>query len=74
MWVTRECSSPTAWFAFLAGTAEGFNTVYPSLDLNSQLTTAGQQAMAQLETMCQAQGLLTFAGKKIEDYTVEMLA
>ena len=60
----------TVWFAFLAGTAEGFSTVYPSLNLNSQLTAAGQQAMAQLETMCQAQGLLTFAGKKIEDYTV----
>jgi hypothetical protein len=26
--------------------------------------------MAQLEQMCQAQGLLTFAGKKIQDYTV----
>jgi hypothetical protein len=60
----------TIWFAFLAGTAEGFNTVYPSLDLNSELTPAGQTAMNQLEGMCQAQGLLTFAGKKIEDYTV----
>ncbi|MBV9793282.1 MAG: triacylglycerol lipase [Actinobacteria bacterium] len=60
----------SVWFAFLAGTAEGFSTVYPSLDLNRQLTPAGQAAMAQLETMCQAQGLLTFAGKKIEDYTV----
>jgi len=58
------------WFAFLAGTAEGFNTVYPSLDLNSELTPAGQAAMNSLEGMCQAQGLLTFAGKKIEDYTV----
>ena len=58
------------WFAFLAGTAEGFNTVYPSLNLNSELTPAGQAAMNSLEGMCQAQGLLTFAGKKIEDYTV----
>jgi len=60
----------TIWFAFLAGSAEGFNTVYPSLDLNGELTPAGQAAMAQLETMCQAQGLLTYAGKKIQDYTV----
>jgi pimeloyl-ACP methyl ester carboxylesterase len=60
----------TVWFAFLAGTAEGFSTAYPSLDLNSQLTPAGRSAMAQLEGMCQAQGLLTFAGKKIQDYTV----
>jgi pimeloyl-ACP methyl ester carboxylesterase len=60
----------TVWFAFLAGSAEGFNTVYPSLNLNRQLTPAGQAAMAQLETMCQAQGLLTYAGKKIQDYTV----
>ena len=58
------------WFAFLAGTAEGFNTVYPSLNLNAELTPAGQTAMNSLEGMCQAQGLLTFAGKKIEDYTV----
>ncbi len=60
----------TIWFAFLAGSAEGFSTVYPSLDLNSELTPAGRTAMAQLETMCQAQGLLTYAGKKIQDYTV----
>lgn len=60
----------TVWFAFLAGSAEGFNTAYPSLNLNRQLTPAGQAAMAQLETMCQAQGLLTYAGKKIQDYTV----
>lgn len=60
----------TIWFAFLAGSAEGFNAVYPSLDLNSQLTAAGQTAMAQLEGMCQAQGLLTYAGQRIENYTV----
>jgi Secretory lipase len=60
----------TLFFAFLAGTAEGFNAVYPSLDLGSELTPSGQAAMAQLGTMCQAQGLLTFAGKNIGDYTV----
>jgi hypothetical protein len=60
----------TAWFAFLAGSAIGFNAAYPSLDLNSELTPAGQAAMAQLGTMCQAQGLLTFAGKRIQGYTV----
>jgi hypothetical protein len=60
----------TAWFAFLAGSAIGFNAAYPSLDLNSELTPAGRAAMAQLDTMCQAQGLLTYAGQRIEDYTV----
>jgi pimeloyl-ACP methyl ester carboxylesterase len=60
----------STWFAFLAGTAEGFNTAYPSLDLQSELTSEGQTAMAQLETMCQAQALITYAGKSIQDYTV----
>jgi hypothetical protein len=60
----------TVWFAFLAGTAIGFNTAYPSVNLNSYLNAAGRTAFGQLETMCQAQGLLTFAGKRIEDYTV----
>jgi hypothetical protein len=60
----------TAFFAFLAGSAIGFNAAYPSLDLNGDLTPAGQAAMAQLDTMCQEQGLLTYAGKRIEDYTV----
>jgi hypothetical protein len=60
----------TAFFAFLAGSALGFNAAYPSLDLNSDLTPAGQAAMAQLDTMCQAQGLLTYAGHRIQDYTV----
>jgi Secretory lipase len=60
----------TAFFAFLAGTAIGFNTAYPSVNLNSYLNAAGRAAFSQLETMCQAQGLLTFAGKRIEDYTV----
>lgn len=60
----------TTWFAFLAGTAEGFNEAYPSLDLQADLTSAGQTAMAQLETMCQAQALVTYADKSIQDYTV----
>jgi hypothetical protein len=60
----------TLFFAFLAGSAIGFNAAYPSLDLNSELTPAGQAAMAQLDTMCQTQGLLTYAGHHIQDYTV----
>lgn len=60
----------TAFFAFLAGTAIGFNAAYPSLRLKAALTPAGRAAMAQLDSMCQAQGLLTFAGKRIQDYTV----
>jgi hypothetical protein len=60
----------TAFFAFLAGTAAGFNAAYPSLDLNASLTAAGQTAMAQLATMCQVEALLVYAGKSITDYTV----
>jgi pimeloyl-ACP methyl ester carboxylesterase len=60
----------TAFFAFLAGTAIGFGTAYPSVNLNSYLNPAGKAAFSQLETMCQVQALLTFAGKHIEDYTV----
>jgi hypothetical protein len=60
----------TAFFAFLAGTAAGFNAAYPSLDLNASLTSAGQAAMAQLGTMCQLQALAAYAGKSISDYTV----
>jgi hypothetical protein len=60
----------SAFFAFLAGSAVGFATAYPQVGLNSELNAAGKQAFAQLETMCQAQGLLTYAGKKIQDYTV----
>ena len=60
----------SAFFAFLAGSAIGFNTAYPSLNLDSYLNAAGEAAFAQLNTMCQIQGLLTFAGKRIEDYTV----
>jgi predicted esterase len=60
----------TIWFAFLAGTAEGFNAAYPSLDLNADLTAAGQTAMANLATMCQAQALVTYADQSIQDYTI----
>jgi hypothetical protein len=60
----------SAFFAFLAGTAIGFNAAYPSLDLDAQLTPAGQAAIASLDTMCQIQGLVTYAGKSIQDYTV----
>jgi hypothetical protein len=60
----------TAFFAFLAGTASGFNAAYPSLDLNAALTPTGQTAIAQLNTMCQLQALATYAGKSIADYTV----
>ena len=60
----------TIWFAFLAGTALGFNAAYPSLNLNGELTPAGQTALAQLDTMCQAQALVTYANHKIQDYTV----
>jgi pimeloyl-ACP methyl ester carboxylesterase len=60
----------TAFFAFLAGSAIGFNAAYPSLDLAADLTAAGRTAFAQLDTMCQVQALATFAGKRIEDYTV----
>ncbi|HEY9240754.1 MAG TPA: lipase family protein [Streptosporangiaceae bacterium] len=60
----------TAFFAFLAGTALGFNAAYPSLDLNAELTPAGQAALASLDTMCQLQALASYAGKSIQDYTV----
>jgi hypothetical protein len=59
----------TVWFAFLAGSALGFNAAYPSLGLQAALTPAGRAALAQLDTMCQAQALLTYANKRIEDYT-----
>ncbi len=60
----------TIWFAFLAGTANGFNAAYPSLDLSAELTPQGRAALAALDQMCQAQGLLTYAGHHIQDYTV----
>jgi Secretory lipase len=60
----------TAFFAFLAGTALGFNAAYPAIDLPSQLTADGKAALASLDTMCQIPALATYAGKKIEDYTI----
>ena len=60
----------TAFFAFLAGTAIGFDTEYPEVDLSGSLTDAGKRAMDELSGMCQVQGLATYAGKRIEDYTV----
>ena len=58
------------FFAFLAGTAIGFDAAYPSLHLLSDLSAAGKTAFAQLQTMCQIPGLAAFAGKSIQDYTV----
>src|SRR5690348_1645026 len=60
----------TVWFAFLAGSAIGFNAVYPSVNLSAEVTPAGRAALARLDTTCQAQALLTYAGKKIQDYTI----
>ena len=60
----------TAFFAFLAGTALGFNAAYPSLDLDAELTPAGQTALASLDTMCQLQAVASYAGQSIQDYTV----
>ena len=60
----------TAWFAFLAGTAIGFNAAYPSLNFRQFLTAQGQAAFDRLNTQCQAPALLELAGKRIEDFTV----
>ncbi len=60
----------TSFFAFLAGTALGFNFAYPSLDLNASLTPAGQTALAALNGMCQTDALTAYAGKSIEGYTI----
>jgi Secretory lipase len=59
----------TAFFAFLGGAAIGFNAAYPAQNLLSDLTPAGQAALAQLDTMCQEQALATYAGKRLQDYT-----
>ncbi len=60
----------TIWFAFLGGAAIGFNAAYPGLHLNRELTPQGRAALARLDTMCQTQALVTYAGKRIQDYTV----
>jgi Secretory lipase len=59
----------SAFFAFLGGAVIGFNAAYPSLGLLSDLTPAGRTALAQLDTMCQGQALVTYADKRIQDYT-----
>jgi hypothetical protein len=60
----------TVFFAFLAGTAVGFDAEYPSLNLGGALTPAGRAAVADLSTLCQIPALLKYAGHRIEDYTV----
>ena len=60
----------SAFFAFLGGSALGFNAAYPARHLLSDLTRSGRAAMARLDTMCQEQALATYAGKRIQDYTV----
>jgi hypothetical protein len=60
----------SAFFAFRGGSVIGFNAAYPSPDLLSYLTTAGRAALAQLDTMCQEQALVTYTGTRIQDYTV----
>jgi hypothetical protein len=60
----------TVFFAFLAGTAVGFDAAYPSVNLAGSLTADGKAAVAKLSTLCQIPALLTYLGKKIEDYTI----
>ncbi|MHB1987251.1 MAG: lipase family protein [Acidimicrobiales bacterium] len=57
------------FFAFLGGAAIGFDAAYPQLRFAQYLTPAGKAAFKSLSTMCQEQGLATYAGKKIQDYT-----
>lgn len=59
----------TAFFGFLAGSAIGFGAAYPSLHLQSYLNDAGKKAFKDLQTMCQAQGLATFALQRVQNYT-----
>lgn len=60
----------SAFFAFLGGSAIGFNAAYPSRHLLSDLTPYGQTALAQLDTMCQGTALPLYAFQRIENYTV----
>jgi hypothetical protein len=60
----------SAFFAFLGGAALGFNAAYPARNLLSNLSNTGRAALARLGTMCQEQALVTYAGKRIQDYTV----
>jgi fermentation-respiration switch protein FrsA (DUF1100 family) len=58
------------WFAFLAGTAIGFDAAYPFLGLDRYLTAEGEAAARELSRLCLVDGLLRLAGRRIEDYTV----
>jgi Secretory lipase len=60
----------SAFFAFLGGAALGFDAAYPARHLLSDLTSAGRAALGKLGTMCQEQALATYAGKRIQDYTI----
>jgi Secretory lipase len=60
----------SAFFAFLGGAALGFNAAYPTRHLLSDLTRTGRAGLARLDTMCLLQGLATYTGKRIQDYTV----
>lgn len=59
----------SAFFAFLGGSAIGFNAAYPARDLLSDLTPYGRAALAQLDTMCQGTALPLYAFQRIENYT-----
>jgi hypothetical protein len=59
------------FFAFLAGSAIGFNAAYPALDLPHLLNDNGRAALARLDTECQLTALPEFAGRRIEDFTVD---
>jgi hypothetical protein len=59
------------FFAFLAGTAIGFNAAYPAaVALQSRLNPAGKAAIATLNGLCQLPALALFAGQRIENFTV----
>ena len=60
----------SAFFAYLGGAALGFNAAYPARHLLSDLTRTGRAALARLDKMCQERALPTYAGKRIQDYTV----
>ena len=58
-----------AFFAFLGGATIGFEAAYPQLHFGQYLNSAGKQALKALSGMCQEQGLVTYAGKTIQQYT-----
>ena len=59
----------SAFFAFLGGAAIGFEAAYPQLHFGKYLNSSGKQALKALSGMCQEQGLVTYAGKTIQQYT-----